>query len=217
MKNINNKRIPQIVAFLLCMGAAGCASLLPPSKYVEKPKGEGYGIVARTYHRDMLHTYNDVEVDYWDKEGKRTLIWPTLADRLVQIGTDGAMFHGHLINGPSHPYAGQRGPIRFFAVRQKGPVVDITDDIVYLWTKASGTNFSEAIRNGRQRIGNVEQRGEFFRIHIGIMGDGGGTLEITKDQLFDLIREAKEKGKPMKDPGTGTPYLKRDLEAELSK
>jgi hypothetical protein len=201
-------------ALIFCAGLAGCA-LLPPSKDVERPKGEGYGVVARTYHRDMMHTYSDVEVDYWDKKGKRTLIWPTLADQLVQIGTDGAVFHGHLINGPSHPYAGQRGPIRFFAVRQKGPVVDITDDVVHLWAKASGTNFSEVIRSGRQRIGNVERQGDVFSIHVGILGDGGGTVEITQDQLLNMIREAKEKGKPMKDPGTGTPYLKRDWEAEL--
>ena len=97
MTKIQNRALVT-VALIFCTGLVGCA-LLPPSKDVEKPKGEGYGYVARTYHRDMMHTYNEIELDYWDKNGKRTLIWPTL-NEYISIGTNAVLFKGYLVDGP---------------------------------------------------------------------------------------------------------------------
>jgi hypothetical protein len=212
MTKIQNRALVT-VALIFCAGLAGCA-LLPPSKQVDKPQGQGYGTIGFTYHRDTLHTYGHVEFYYWDEKGKRTLVWPTLS-MFVPIGTDRALFKGYLINGPSDPFAGQRGPIRLFAVQGAGPVMDITDDVMHLWPKSNGTNFLEIIHNGWQQIWNVEQKENNFVVKVSTAGDGVGTVELTRDQLLNLIQQVKEKGEPMKDSGTGTPYLKRDWEAEL--
>jgi hypothetical protein len=212
MTKIQNRALVT-VALIFCAGLAGCA-LLPPSKQVDKPQGQGYGTIGFTYHRDTLHTYGHVEFYYWDEKGKQTLVWPTLS-MFVPIGTDKALFKGYLIDGPSDPFPGTRGPLRLFAVQGAGPVMDITDDVVHLWLKASETNFLEVIQSKCQRVLKMEQNGNNFTFEVGVIGGGSGTVELTQFHLFDLIREAKEKGKPMKDPGIGTSYLKRDWEAEL--
>lgn len=205
MKTDLNCRV--IFAGLSIILTVGCASLLPPSRKVSKPSGERYGVVDLTYHRDWLHTDGHSELHYWDKNGKETLVWPVLAGGVISIGTNGAVFKGYLIDGPSDRFPGMRGPIRLFGVNGVGPVIDVTDQIVFLWAKSSGTNISEAIR--RSSIGRVERTNDLFVVEVFLSSGPGGRVELNESQLLDIIRETKEKGMQMKDPGSGTPFIKR--------
>ena len=66
-------------------------------------------------------------------------------------------------------------------------------------------------------IGDLGKTANGLTVKVWVQDIGTGTIELTQDQLLNMIREGKAKGKQMKDPGTGTLYLKRDLEAELRK
>jgi hypothetical protein len=207
MFNVHNKALATL-ALIVCTGAGGCGHL--PSKTVHRPSGQGYGTISVT-QPSIDEVAGHVELCYWDVNGNRTLIWPTL-NQLVPLGKDAALSQGYLINGPSDIHAGRRGPVRLFGVRETGPVVDITDDVHLLWLKPSGTNFSEAL--GAAGIGDVKKDGPNVSIRVYQRAEEGRTLRFAEDEILDMIRAATQKGKELKDPGLGTPYLKRDREAE---
>jgi hypothetical protein len=193
-------------------GLAGCAF---SGESVFKPHEQGYDVVTISHNRDLMHTYRRSEVYYWDEHGKKTLIWRYLSDQFLYTN-DLALFHGYLTTGPDDPGgATRRGVERLFLVHESGPAVDITEDVVLLWAHRTGTNLLLALKKGY--IASLKKGDEAFEVRVGFRFGAVGTVELSRDELLKMIREAKEKGKPMKDPGFGTPYLKRDWEAELSK
>jgi hypothetical protein len=189
-------------AFMLCAFMLGCAGLLPPSKLEEKPKSAGYGVVAQTYHSDSMHSYTMIELCRWDEKGRRSSLWPALND-FVPLSNRVVAFEGHLVDGPSDKYPGRLGPIRLFGAEDAGPVVDLSDPLISLWSKSSGTNFASAKQNGS--FGTMKRRSDGLSIEIFLWPHGGGTVELTTDEFLKLIRDGKAKGTPMRDAGTKAP------------
>ena len=209
MINLHNLRLVA-AALLFCLSTPGCR-FLPPSKHTSGPHGQGYGTVALTYHRDMLHTYGHVELHYWNERGKRCLVWPTLS-RFVPLGKDAVLFIGYLIDGPDDPYPSRRGPLRLLAAQGPGPVMDITDDVLLLWLKPTAASFVQELASSR--IDTIKKSDTGILVDVFQYPGKTGTVGLTRDQLFQIMRETKDKGIRMKDPGLGTPYLKRDREME---
>jgi hypothetical protein len=209
----SKKRICHLLTLLASLAFVGCAS---SRETVSKPSGAGYGTVEVTNNRDLAHTYRRTELRYWNTSGKDTLIWSYLSNQIVYIGNDEAIFHGWLTTGSSDPDGpGRRKSERLFAVQGNGPAVDITDDIILLWAKASGTNAVDALR--KAYVASLSKRTNTIEIEVAVMFGGWGTVELSQDQLNKIILQAKQTGKEMEDPGFGTPYLKRDWKLDLDK
>jgi hypothetical protein len=200
------------VVTVLFGSLAGCAS---SGESLFKPHKEGYEVVTVSRHRDLMHEYQRGEIYYWDKNGKKTLIWRYRSNQFLYTN-DLALFHGYLTTGPDDPGgATRRGVERLFAVQGSGPPVDITEDVVLVWAQETGTNSLLALKTGY--IASLQNRDDVFQVRTGFRFGAVGTVELDRDALLKIIREAQQRGKLMKDPGFGTPYFKRDWEAELNK
>jgi hypothetical protein len=198
---------------VLVTGVAGCFF---PSHTEVRAQSEPYGAVYVSRTTDLIHTATRVELYHWDKDGKKAPVWRFMSGQLVWTN-DMALFLGYTTVGPTDknsPTASDKE--RLFAVEGAGPPVDITDDVIRIWVESNNMDLSYTLI--RTFIPSVKRQGNHFEIKVALQsGRSSGTVELSVDQVLDMIHLAKEKGKHLKDPGFGTPYLKRDWEAELRK
>jgi hypothetical protein len=207
----NNKVAAQVFAIIFCVSLAGCFF---SSRTEVRTAGEPYGMVDVSRTTDLIHTSTRGELYHWDKKGKKTLVWRFLSGNLVWTN-DMALFLGYTTVGPADknsPTASDKE--RLFAVEGAGPVVDITDDVLRLWAAGNGINLSNALK--RAFIPSLKRQGNHFKIEVELLMGSNGIVELSVEQVLDMIRLAKEKGKHLKDPGFGTPYLKSDVETKIS-
>jgi len=207
-----NKPSCWLLVPVLLTSLAGCFF---PSHTEVRAQSEPYGAVYVSRTTDLIHTATRVELYHWDKDGKKAPVWRFMSGQLVWTN-DMALFLGYTTVGPADknsPTASDKE--RLFAVEGAGPVVDITDDVIRLWVAGNSTNLSDALK--RAYIPSLKRQDDRFEIKVKIPTESGSTVELSVDRVLDMIRLAKEKGKHLKDPGFGTPYLQRDWEAESRK
>ena len=94
-------------------------------------------------------------------------------------------------------------------------MIDVTDDVIRRWIIDDDRKFLEVIRN--PLIGDLKKNDS--KIRFKVIGwrkeHGDSVIELDRDQILEMIQEGKEKGLHMSDPGSDTPYLKRDWKTEL--
>lgn len=192
------------VPALLCLGLAGCTT--PPRI---QPLSGGYEEVVHPA-KSMDPADARVSLDYRGPNGRTILIWPSLYETDAVIKGDMAIFVGDKAYVSPELDDPRGTKPRLFAVQPPGPPLDITDDVLWSWSKATGKDFAKAVQlftlaTPVERNNHLELQLEFW------MGGNGwpdnSTLQLDWQQVSEIMRTAKEKGTVHKDLRWGTPYL----------
>jgi hypothetical protein len=109
---------------------------------------------------------------------------------------------------------------RLFAVRSPGLPLDITDEVLWRWSKTSGKDFAKAVQlfsmaTPAEKNGQLELQLEFWTQEKD--WPDKTTFQLNWSQVFDIMREVKEKGTLRKDPRWGTSYIEKEFQPEVQK
>jgi hypothetical protein len=153
-----------------------------------------------------------VSFQYRAPDGKITLIWPSLYGVGEVINGDMAIFVGDKAYVSPDPNDPRGTKPRLFAVRSPGLPLDITDEVLWRWSKASGKDFAKAVQlfslaTPAEKNGQLELQLEFWTQERD--WPDKTTLQLDWDQVLDIMREVKEKGTVHKDPRWDIPYIEK--------
>jgi len=195
---------------ILCAILAGCASLHHP---MVTPVGNGYEEVTHPTRasRSQPETMR-ISFLYRAPDGKITLIWPSLYGVKEVIKGDVAIFvvdKAYVSDNPEDP----RGmKPRLFAVQSPDLPLDITDEILWRWSKTSGKTYAQALQffsmvTPKEKNGQLEFQLEFMTDKVD--WPDKSTVQQSWDQMSDIMREVKNKGIVRKDFRWGTLYIEK--------
>jgi len=204
MKQIK-KLIIRFSPALLCLGLAGCST--PP---VVQPLSNGYGEVAHPSKSAGSPAGMRVSFEYREPDSKTILIWPSLYEGGEVIKGDVAIFVGDKAYVSSDPDDPRGMKPRLFAVQAPGLPLDITDEVLWYWSKASGKNFEKAVQ--LFNLATPVAKGDKLELQLEFWMGGNGwpensTLQLDWNQVAEIMRTVKEKGTVHKDLRWGTPYI----------
>jgi hypothetical protein len=192
----------------LCVGLAGCAS---PRHPVVAPLGNGYEEVAHPTRASMSQPeLMRISFLYRAPDGKTTLVWPSLYGVGEVINGDVAIFVGDKAYVSSDPNDPRGMKPRLFAVRSPALPLDITDEILSRWSKASGKDLTKAgqffsLVTPGELNGQLGLQLEFYTEETD--WPDKSTLLLDWKQVSDIMREVQEQGTVHKDLRWGTPYI----------
>jgi len=194
---------------MLCVVLAGCVSHHP----VVVPLANGYEEVAHPTRASMSqHETTRISFLYRAPNGKVTLIWPSLYGVGEVIKGDVAIFVGDKAYVSPDPDDPRGTKPRLFAVRSPALPLDITDEVLWRWSKASGKDFAKAVQlfslvTPEVMNGQLGLQLEFWTEEKD--WPDKSTVLLGWDQVSDIMREVKEKGVVHKDLRWGTPYIEK--------
>jgi hypothetical protein len=195
---------------VICVGLAGCAS---PQHPVVAPLGNGYEEVTHPTRASMSQPETmRISFLYRAPDGKTTVIWPSLYGVGEVIKGDVAIFVGDKAYVSSDPNDPRGMKPRLFAVRSPNLPLDITDEILWRWSKVSGKDFQKALDRFSlvtpvEKNGQLELQLEFYTQEV--EWPDKSTIQQNWTQISDIMREVKEKGTLHKDLRWGTPYIEK--------
>ena len=187
---------------LLGLGLAGCQS-----PKITTPLANGYQEVshpARFAHDEAELTRTSFE--FRGADGKNIVIWPSLYGVNDIIKGNLAIFVGDKAfvepDKVTHP--------RLFAVEAPGLPLDITDEVLWRWSKAAGKNFGTALDKfslviPQEKNGGLELQLEFDSNEQD--WPDRSTLQLDWNQMSEILRAVKTKGVVEKDLRWQTPYI----------
>jgi hypothetical protein len=194
----------------LCAGLTGCAS---PHHPVVVPVGNGYEEVAHPTRASMTQPeLMRISFLYRAPDGKMTLVWPSLYGVGEVINGDVAVFVGDKAYVSQDPDDPRGTKPRLFAVRSPGLPLDITDEILWRWSKATGKDFTKAgqffsMVTPGEINGQLGLQLEFYTEETD--WPDKSMLQLDWKQVSDIMREVQEKGTVHKDLRWGTPYIEK--------
>jgi hypothetical protein len=202
---LNNKLVCYCSLVILCGGLAGCVS---PGMVT--PLGSGYEEKGHPNRFATAPADVRVSFQYRAPDGKTTLIWPSLYGVGEVIKGDVAIFVGDkaYVQPDSDDPRGTKP--RLFAVRSPALPLDITDEILWQWSKASEKDFGKALDwfsmvTPAEKSGQLELQLEFWTDEKD--WPDKTTIQLDWNRVSDIMREVKEKGVTHKDLRWGTPYV----------
>ena len=183
----------------LCLGVAGCHT----RKGTVTALGHGYEEVAHSSRGAVR-----VSLEYVETAEKPLMIWPSLYGVNEVIHGDVAVFVGDV------PFIGQGGRgmhPRLFAVQAPALPVDITDTVLWNWSKSARRDFNQAAENFSlatpvAKDGRLELQLDFWS-EEGSKWPDKGIITLDWDQLKAMLLQAKQRGVLQKDPRWHTPYV----------
>jgi hypothetical protein len=193
----NTKSIMLSVA--LCVSTAGCVS-----RDIE-PLAGGFEEVTYT-HTSWEHPQQRISFQY-RRNGKRVMIWPSLFGTRPLIKDDLALFVGDQ-DYRQPPRNARATRERLFAVKASGPPLDITDEVLWRWSKKSGEDFSQVARKATITYPKEKDNGVVFYFA------SGPDVYLEWDQISDIMREVKEKGVVRKDQVWGATYIEKEFHVD---
>ncbi len=204
MKPVNQLMIHASLA-MLCIGLAGCAS-----PRIAKPLGNGFELVAHpTRATRNAPELTRISLEYRKPDAKPIVIWPVLYGVNEVVTGDLVVFVGD--RAYVHPDSDDpRGSApRLFAASGPGMPLDITDEILWRWSRTAGKNFAQAsqlfsLASPAEKNGHLELQ-LMFANYDGNWPDAA--VQLDWNQVADIMREVKEKGTVRTDPHWGTRYL----------
>jgi hypothetical protein len=145
-------------------------------------------------------------------DGKTTSIWPALYGVSEVIKGDVALFVGDKAYVSPDPDDPRGTKPRLFAVRAPGLPLDITGEVLWRWSKASGKDFAKAMEifslaTPAEKNGQLELQLEFWTQEKD--WPDKTAFQLDWNQVFDIMRAVKEKGTVHKDLRWGTPYIEK--------
>ncbi len=187
----------------LCIGLAGCAS-----KPMVEPLGNGYARLAHPTRasRDQPETMR-VSLEYKKLDGKPILVWPSLYGVDEVVKGDLVIFVGD--RAYVHPLTDEpKGTQpRLFADRAPGLPLDITDELLWRWSKTSGKDFTQAAQ--LLSLASPSENNGQLQVHLIFASDDwpDTLVQLDWNQVSDIIREVREKGTVYRDLRWHTPYI----------
>jgi len=206
MKQLNHLT-GRIAIALLCLGFTGCQS----HKSIA-PLSGGYEEINHPVHSllpDAAPARTSFE--YKDAGGKTITVWPSLYCFNEVIKGEVAVFvadKAYLNDGDRslHP--------RLFAVKSPAPPLDITDEVLWRWSKANGKDLVKTF--DRFNVAIPEEKNGQLAVHLefwpgGYMADEDwpdtGDLQLDWQQVSDIMRAVEKKGVLQKDLRWHTSYI----------
>ena len=195
---------------LLCLAQTGCQTQI-------SRLGAGYEIVT---HPTYFSRYSFADepasprdsFEFLDPSGKSSIIWPDVYANYCVVQGEYAVFVGNL--SYSEPDSKTTRP-RLFAVQAPELPVDITDEVIWRWSKSTGNDFVQA--ENRFNSVRVTAKNVRLAIHLqfwsgGILGEGGnsaesGDVELDWKQVAAILRTEKRIGVVEKDLQWHTQYI----------
>src|ERR1035437_5949341 len=204
-----NQTLTLIAAAILCTNLTGCGTI--PSY---EDLGNGY--VEATYIRTSSWEPTAIRTELRYKKGLGTIvIWPSLAKVRKVVHNDMVVFVGEAALrqlNPGEPYATDS---RLFAVKAPELPLDITDEVLWHWSKASGKDFAKALQKFSLVI--PEEKNGRLELHLEFLSEGylsvekdwpdQSDLQLDWNQVSDILRAVKTKGVVEKDLRWHTPYI----------
>jgi hypothetical protein len=196
----NKKLAYYFFLVILCTNLTGCGTI--PS-YEEL----GNGYVEATYTRTSFSEPSAHRISLQYRKGWHTVvIWPSL-ESSVFVNDDVAVFIGLMGNKET----------RLFAVKMPNPPMDITDEVLWRWSKESGKGFADALKVSG--AGTLGKKGYMLEFHFTFWAreDWPRTVNLGWSQISDIMREVKEKGVERKDRVWGTSYIEKEFKPTVQK
>jgi hypothetical protein len=193
--------VPAILGAML----VGCAS----SRTVT-PQGNGYEEVSHPPMSTSETATTRDSFQYRAPNGKITRIWPSLYGVNEVVKENVAIFVGDVAYVSSDPENRKGIKPRLFAVKSPALPVDITDDVLWRWSKAWGKDY----RLAQQRFTMVtphEKNGR-LELQLEFWSDEKSwpdmtTLQLDWSEVTDIMNDVQAKGKMRKDLRWGTSYI----------
>jgi hypothetical protein len=199
----NKELIFYFLFAILCTNLTGCGTI--PS-YEEL----GNGYVEATYIRTSWEP-PAIRTELRYKKGWRTVvIWPKTLGIIVT--NDVALFCAYkAYDEPSsnNPQATKR---RLFAVIAPNLPLDITDELLWRWSKQSGEDFAKLLKTAS--IANLEEKNNAVEFLFAADWNKDAIICLDWNQISDVMREVKEKGVVRKDRVWGTSYIEKEFKPE---
>lgn len=216
---LNKKIVCYVFVTILCAGIIGCiiTGCIFPSRDVE-PLGNGYEEVTYTLTSISEPSASRFALQYRKPNGGTILIWssvpsgPDIKDNIAVFVGDKAYQRRTL----SDPDPFNR---RLFTVRAPELPLDITDEVLWQWSKKTGKDFAKALEIASVvTISEKEDHHLEIRFAFGYKPDSWPRLvSLDWNQILDIMREVKEKGIVRKDRVWGTSYIEKEFKPEVQK
>lgn len=173
-----------------------------------EPLGNGYARLAHPTRasRDQPETMR-VSLEYKKLDGKPILVWPSLYGVDEVVKGDLVIFVGD--RAYVHPLTDEpKGTQpRLFADRAPGLPLDITDELLWRWSKTSGKDFTQAAQ--LLSLASPSENNGQLQVHLIFASDDwpDTLVQLDWNQVSDIIREVREKGTVYRDLRWHTPYI----------
>lgn len=205
---LQKKFVPGFVLALLGLGLAGCQT----HKTVT-PLRNGYEEVSHPNHT-LIDEPEPPRISFQHRgaDGTITQIWPSLYGVNEVIKGDLAIFVGDKgffePERVTHP--------RLFAVKSPELPLDITDEVLWRWSKANGKDFGKTLAKFTlvtpgEKNGGLALRLEFNPGNKWLGEDKDwpeqSALQLDWNQVAEILRAVKTKGVEEKDLRWHTPYI----------
>jgi len=204
-----NKFVARFALPLLGLGLVGCQTHISVT-----PLSRGYEEVSHPHHA-LIDEPDPPRIAFQHRAASGTItpIWPSLYGVNEVIKGDLAIFvgeRGYVDEGAkvTHP--------RLFAVTSPELPLDITDEVLWRWAKATGKDSAKAsakftLVTPAEKNGRLELRLEFSSDNKWIGNDKDwpdkSTLQLDWSQVAEILRAAKTKGVIQKDLRWHTPFI----------
>lgn len=203
------KSIPTAVIYLsstlMLLSVAGCKT-----HSEVQTLGSGYEEVTHPNRSPTSEEPARISLNYRSPNGQMYLIWPSLFTRDEIIKGDLALFVGDEAYVTTNPDDPRGTKPRLFAVSAPGLPLDITEEVLWYWCKASGKDFAKAVR--LFNVATLENRGDTVEVQLEFYVNerdwpDTARLQLDWNQISEIMRTVKAKGTTHKDPRWGTPYI----------
>jgi hypothetical protein len=205
MKLINNPA--RVAAVLFCLGSAGCET-----HQTVAPVDNGYEEVTHlsrssTDETDLTRT----SFQYRASDGKIIEIWPSLYGVKEVVRGNLAIFVGDV----SYAEGDSKGTWpRLFAVQSPALPADITDEVLFRWSKTAGKDFALTL-NKFSLVTPMESNGR-LELQLEFNTEGNDwpdrvDLQLDWNEVSDIIRTVKAKGVVIKDLKRHSPFIEEKL------
>lgn len=192
-----------LAMILLGLGLTGCQS----PKAVA-PLGSGYEEVNHPAHafRDEPPSAR-VSLQHRGADGKTVQIWPSLYGVNEVIKGDLAIFVGDL--GYVDEGVRETRP-RLFAVKSPELPLDITDEVLWRWSKLANKDFGKTL--DRFSLVTPEEKNGGLELGLDFFSNDKdwpdkGILQLDWNQVSEILRAVKKKGVLEKDLRWHTPFI----------
>jgi len=177
------------------------------------PMGGGYEEVSHPHHT-LIDEPEPPRISFQHRspDGEITQIWPSLYTVNDVIKGDLAIFiadKAYVVPAPeTHP--------RLFAVRSPDLPLDLTDEVLWRWSKANGKDFTRTLDKFASITADESNGQLLLRIEFWPKSDLGSVREDWPDQssisfdwhqVDEMMRAVKAKGVVQKDLRWHTEYI----------
>ena len=157
-----------------------------------------------------------ISLEFRKLDGLTIQIWPALSAADMVVKGDLAIFSGD----KAYREPAKVTHARLFAVRAPELPLDITDEVLWRWTKANHKNFGSALEKfeaatPEEKDGRLEVHLEFWSGNTLADGDKDwpdrSDLALDLNQVSEIMHAVKTKGVLEKDLRWHTPYIGEKL------